>query len=389
MELIGDAGRFHELRGEWSELLAQSAADCLFLSWEWLYTWWTHLSGGRQLYLLAVWDGGTLIGLAPLAVRPWQVTRLRMFRALEFMGTGPVGSDYLDVIIRRGREPEVTEMLAAELTRRGALVELVQVKGDVSLASAVATRLATDEWQNTKVHTGVCPYVRLAEHSWDSYLSVLRPKHRDNVRRCLRQLASRFDVSFRFAETDAERRTALTELLTLHGKRWRTRGGSTAFCTPALLAFHEDVSHRALESGWLRLAVLRLNGVSAAAFYGFRYKRSFYFYQSGFDPDYARYSVGVATLALTIKSAFAEGADEYDFLHGDESYKFLWTQSVRELYRLELFPPDLRGWLYRGAVETDRAVRRLARRVLPHVTLQGLLAVGRREDRGILEEPPR
>jgi CelD/BcsL family acetyltransferase involved in cellulose biosynthesis len=367
VELIGDPGRFHELREEWSELLAHSVADCLFLTWEWLQTWWTHLAAGRELCLLAVWDQGTLLGLAPLAVRPWQVTRFRMFRALEFMGTGPVGSDYLDVIIRRGREQEVTEMLATEMTRRGALVELSQVKGDVSLASAVAARLATHEWRNTTVHTGVCPYVRLAEHSWDSYLSVLGPEHRANVRRRLRQLASRFEVSFQFAETDAERRIALAELVTLHGKRWQTRGGSTAFHAPALLAFHEDLSQRALECGWLRLAVLRLNGVPAAAFYGFRYKRWFYFYQSGFDPDYAKYSVGLATMALTIQSAIAEGADEYDFLHGDEAYKFLWTQSVRELYRLELFPPDLRGWLYRGAVETDRAVRRLARRVLPQI----------------------
>ncbi len=368
VELIGDTGRFHELRGEWNDLLAQSAADCLFLSWEWLRTWWTYLSGGRQLSLLAVRDGSTLIGLAPLAIRPWQVTRFRMFRALEFMGTGPVGSDYLDVIIRRGREQEVTEALAAELIRRGSLVELSQVRGDVALASAVAARIAAREWQQTRVPTGVCPYVSLAEHSWESYLSMLGPEHRANVRRRLRQLASRFDVSFRFAETDAERRAALAELVALHGKRWQTRGGSTAFFTPALLAFHEDLTQWALECGWLRLAVLKLNGVSAAAFYGFRYKRWFCFYQSGFDPDYANYSVGLATLALTIQSAIAEGAEEYDFLHGDESYKFLWARSVRTLHRLELFPPDLRGWLYRGAVETDRAVRRLARRVVPQIT---------------------
>ena len=365
IELIRDSGRFYELRREWSELLAESSADCLFLSWEWLYTWWTHLAGGRQLWLLAVWDGGTLIGLAPLAVRPWQVTHFRIFRALEFMGTGPVGSDYLDVIIKRGREREVTELLVAELTRRGALVELPQVKGEASLASAVATGVAIYEWRSTKVHTDVCPYVPLAEHSWDSYLSVLSSKHRGNVRRCLRLLASRFDMSFRFADTGVERRAALAELITLHGKRWQARGGSTAFHTPALLSFHEELSQRALECGWLRLAVLRLDGVPVAAFYGFRYKRWFYYYQSGFDPDYAKYSVGLAIVALTIKSAIEEGADEYDFLHGDESYKFLWTQSTRDLYRLELFPPDLRGWLYRGAVETDRAVRRLARLVVP------------------------
>jgi CelD/BcsL family acetyltransferase involved in cellulose biosynthesis len=369
VELIKDPGRLQELQEEWSELLAHSAADCLFLSWEWMHAWWTHLAAGRELSVLTVWDGDRLIGLAPLAVRPWQVTRFRMFRALEFMGTGLVGSDYLDVIIRRGREQEGTEMLATELTRRGALVEWSQVKGDVSLASAVAARIASQEWRSTKSQTDLCPYVRLAEHSWDSYLSVLGPEHRANVRRRLRQLATRFDVSFKFAETDVERRAALGELVTLHSKRWQTRGGSTAFCTPALLAFHEDLSQRALECGWLRLAVLRLNGVPAAAFYGFRYKRWFYFYQSGFDPNYAKYSVGLATMALTIQSAIAEGADEFDFLHGDEPYKFLWTQSVRELYRLELFPPDLRGWLCRGAVETDRAVRRLARRMLPQITV--------------------
>lgn len=365
VELIGDTGTFSALRDEWSELLDHCVADCLFLTWEWLHTWWKHFANDRELYVLAVRDKGVLLGLGPFAVSPWQVTPFRPFRAVEFMGTGPVGSDYLDIIIRRGREREVADTLAVDLIRRGTLVELAQVKTASSLASALAARLAAGNWKTTEVHTGVCPYVGLAEHSWESYLAILRPKHRANIRRSLRQLSSRFDVSFQFAQTEGERRAALSELVTLHGLRWRERGGSTAFYTPALIAFHEEFSRLALARGWLRLAVLRLNGMPVAAFYGFRYKRWFYFYQSGFHPDYGRYSVGSVTLALTIKSAIAEGAEEYDFLHGDEAYKFLWTRSVRELLRLEVSPPDLRGWLYRGAVETDRVVRRLARRVLP------------------------
>ena len=38
---------FRGLQEEWNELLESSTSNCLFLTWEWLYTWWRHLSGRR------------------------------------------------------------------------------------------------------------------------------------------------------------------------------------------------------------------------------------------------------------------------------------------------------------------------------------------------------
>jgi CelD/BcsL family acetyltransferase involved in cellulose biosynthesis len=70
-------------------------------------------------------------------------------------------------------------------------------------------------------------------------------------------------------------------------------------------------------------------------------------------------------MGLAIKTAVDEGAMEYDFLHGDEEYKFHWSRERRELGRLELFPPQARALIYRRAIEVNRAVRRMARRVLP------------------------
>ena len=83
--------------------------------------------------------------------------------------------------------------------------------------------------------------------------------------------------------------------------------------------------------------------------------------------------MGIALLGHTIKTAIDEGADEYDFLHGDEPYKFHWAKDVRELGRLELYPPSLRGRVWRRAVETDRAARKLARRILPHGVVEALV----------------
>ena len=99
--------------------------------------------------------------------------------------------------------------------------------------------------------------------------------------------------------------------------------------------------------------------------YGFRYGPVFYFYQSGFDPTYSQYSVGLITMGLAIQHALAEGAAEYDLLHGDEAYKFQWARTTRALCRLEVYPPHPREVLYRRTRQASRALRRTARRLLP------------------------
>src|SRR5262249_16659498 len=98
--------------------------------------------------------------------------------------------------------------------------------------------------------------------------------------------------------------------------------------------------------------------------YGLRYGPIFYFYQSGFDPAYRKYSVGVATMGLSIKTAIEEGASEYDFLHGDEEYKFHWARETRDLIQLEIHPHQVSAWAYQRAISLNRAARQMARRVL-------------------------
>ena len=116
-----------------------------------------------------------------------------------------------------------------------------------------------------------------------------------------------------------------------------------------------------LDRGWLRLFVLSLDDTPVAALYGVLYRRKFYFYQSGFDPAFARHSVGLVTMGLSIEHAIRDGAVEYDLLHGEEPYKFLWAQHTRGLTGLELYPPDVRGSLGRTMMSIRAAVKSLIR----------------------------
>jgi CelD/BcsL family acetyltransferase involved in cellulose biosynthesis len=363
IEVVNSEIGFAALRDEWSELLASSRSDSLFLTWEWLHTWWTQFGRGRRLFIVTVRSGSRLVAIAPLTLgRVWvgPVTA----PVLEFAGTGSIGSDYLDFIVRGECEAAAISALTSFLADRGISMRLPRVKQTSAVATTMSRALCDRGWQCLEIPTEVCPFIDLSAGSWDSYLNSIGSRHRYNFRRRSRNLARDYEVRFEYVDSEQERREALRQVVNLHLLRRQQLGGTTAFDKPDLLTFHDELSRLALERGWLRLLVLRLNGEPAAAFYGFRYGRTFYFYQSGFDPAFAQHSVGLVMLGLTIRSAIEEGADQYDFLHGDESYKFLWATEVHRLVRLELYPPGRWGRTHRNTARLTNAAKNFAKRVL-------------------------
>jgi CelD/BcsL family acetyltransferase involved in cellulose biosynthesis len=362
VERIASTEAFRDLRPEWNRLLATSRADCVFLTWEWMFTWWQHFHRGRELAILAVRDGGELVALAPFVLRRARRVGLE-WTWLEFLAHGVVGSDYLDVIVDHARRDGALRALAAWIDRAGIRLELSHVtRGDAD-ANRLAAGLATRGWRRVAVPTHVCPFIRLHGQSWTSYLAMLGAAHRANLRRRLRQARTKFSVTFAHARTADERHAALRTLIRLHRVRWRGRGVSEAFATPALVAFHDEITELARERGWLRLYLLRLDAVPVAGLYGFTYRGVFSFYQSGFDPAFAKWSVGLMAMGLAIEQALAEGAEEYDLLHGNEPYKFLWAREQRELCRLELYPPGATDLAIAGARMLTRTAKRSLRKL--------------------------
>ena len=359
LEIIDDVDGVARLAPLWNELLENSAADCPFLTAEWLGAWWRFLSGTSTLQLITVYDGSRLIAMAPLLIARGP---FGLFSRLEFLGTGYAGSDYLDVIVRFGHEREALQAIAGAIKQQKRTLRLNHVT-PASMAARLAEQLVEGGWTVKRTHAGICPVVTLAEQTWDSYLASLGASHRANFRRRLRVLTDRFDLRFDLVASDAERRDALTALIRFHEQRFGPRG-STAFLTAAVRAFQADATARALARGWLRMYVLRLDGVPAGVMYGFAYNGRFYFYQHGFDPRHERLSVGLVLMGLSIRAALEEGAFEFDMLYGTETYKSLWARDERLLAQFQLFPPHLGGVVHRRTVEAERTMRAVARRIL-------------------------
>lgn len=376
IEIIEDTDTFLALKDEWTELLQSSSANCVFLTWEWMFTWWQELAEDRKLWIIKVSNDGQLLALVPLVLRPSRLMRLLPFRVLEFIGSGNVGSDYLNMIIRSGHEDTMVPVISEYVASRQLVLELSQVDRASAPITQMALRLREKGWCPTRSTNSFSPYIPLSRYSWESYLQSLSSKQRGTYLKKMRKLEKTFDVRLEEVTTEVQRRDALAVLVDLHLKRWDDRGGSNALHRGDLVSFHEAWSRTALREGWLSLYVLRLDDKPAAAVYGFRYNKVFYYYQAGFDPDYAQYSLGVLALGMTIRSAMEEGLEVYDFLHGDEDYKYRWTQEARELVKIDLFPPSLRGAVCQSAMSMRWSVKRTLWPWLPSRVRDWLLEAG-------------
>jgi len=363
VERIETVESFAGLREEWNGLLERSASNCVFLTHEWLFTWWKHLGQGRRLSILTAREDGNLVGIMPAAVRAAQYARM-MPRVVEFLGSGVIGSDYLDVMLLPGHEREVTRAFGEQLHRSNLMLYLSQLRRGSSAASELAGQLQQHRWTVAETKINICPFIKLAGHNWDSYLASVGSSHRYNFNRRLRNLMKGSGMRLECVQSPGEAQRALEQVIALHCKRWGSRGTSEAFQTDAVVAFHREFVERAANRGWLRLLILWLENQPVAALYGLRYGETFYFYQSGFDPAFTKQSVGLVVMGLAIKAAIEEGVSEYDFLHGNEEYKFHWASDIRDLGRLELYPPHAQGRIYRRAIELNRAARQMAKRVL-------------------------
>jgi CelD/BcsL family acetyltransferase involved in cellulose biosynthesis len=358
--LITDAASFEQLLWEWDSLVAAGTSRTPFLSSGWMDCWRRYAMGSDSLHVIAVRDNnGRLAGIAPfMCVRGG----FSLADRLAFLGTGPAGADYLDLIVRDGDSTGVHAAVAAAVHARNLPLYLDRLP-PASNADRFAAELQRIGWTALHDSPDVCPFIDLSGHTWDSYLGSLGAAHRANTRRRLRALHASFDVKFTLIDSHCGRRDALDHLIGFSQHRWKARGGTTAFPDKAMVAFHHAVTGQAMNEGWLRLYALSLNGAVAAVMYGFALDDRFYFYQHGYDGDYADYGLGLVLMALTVRASIEHGIREFDMLYGNEPYKSLWARQQRPLSRIQLFPPRIAGTLLRRKAETRRALRLMARQL--------------------------
>jgi CelD/BcsL family acetyltransferase involved in cellulose biosynthesis len=93
-----------------------------------------------------------------------------------------------------------------------------------------------------------------------------------------------------------------------------------------LFCFLEKFMARSEGNNPIQLDFLNVAGQNIAGLLHFRYGNTLSMYLMGVDHSFDKsISVGNILVGLSIEKAIAEGFATYDFLRGDEDYKFHWS----------------------------------------------------------------
>lgn len=362
-EYLGERG-FAELEGPWLALHREAGASP-FLSPLWLGAWHRHLSSAHRIRLVAARDrGGDLIGLLPLFEQKHGAAGIPLALRLGFLGEKTGGADYLDLLALSARRGEVVEAIVSHLVEDDALdlIDLFELPADSALIPAFSRHaLSRPDVEASLEPRYVCPQVEL-RGAWEEVLA--RSRRASNLRRRWRQ-ALAMGAEYRAVTEPAEARAAFERFLALHERRWEGEGGSDGIHTPAHIRFHHEVVEQLAKARWLRFEELWIRGGCRASIYGIECGRTFYFYQSGFDPEWSARSVGLVLLGMSMEQAVRRGLDVYDFLHGVESYKLDWATRATQTLRLRVARRSAgAAWLL-GLEGTERRMRGWVRSLLP------------------------
>ena len=334
VEVVTDDGA---LRGAWLDLAERSGN--VFLTPQWADAWRECLAPEAEPLLVTGRDeAGELRALWPVYVHA-----RGPLRTVRLVGQGPADE------LGPACAPEDRPLAVAALQRA-----LGDLGGQVLLAERLGADVA-EPLGGTLLYREGSPYIPVDGRTLDEFLAEQSRNFREQAGRKRRKLEREHEVDWHMTTRPEELDADMGALVDLHRRRWQ-EGESEAFAGP-LEAFHRAFAARALERGWLRLWVVRIDGQPVAAWHGFRFAGSDSYYQAGRDPEWDRTSVGSILLTHTVRCAFEDGMREYRLLRGEEGYKGRWAVEDR--------PVDIvavpTGALGRPAVAAAAAMNRSPR----------------------------
>ena len=322
---------FENLKNEWNTLLRRSITDTPFSTYEWHINWWNAYHPG-DLWIVTIRDkGDDLQGIASFFIADNDGKRV-----MHFVGCEDV-TDYLDVLVDKDHSDEVYDALAKFLIENNDkydAIDLCNIPATSPTYTQFPQLLEEQGFQTGTSVQEVCPVIDLPDN-FDGYLELLDKKQRKEIQRKLRRAKGAGDsLNWYIVGDEHNLEEEIDKFLKL-----------MAASHPEKAQFLEDEQHvtffksvvpAAEKAGWLQMNFLEVMGEPVAAYVNFDYNNQILVYNSGLDPQKASaLSPGIILLSYNIEHAIENKREKFDFLRGDEQYKYKMGGQNTEIFNLK------------------------------------------------------
>jgi hypothetical protein len=330
---ISESSQFSELKHTWNEVLDRSKDNNAFLTWEFQSTFWDHIKEEKKLRILLVEDQDKIIAIAPFRESHYRFRNLLSYDVLEPL---TLGADYTGILLTE-KKLECCSLILEHLAekRNWDFMYFFDLPENSELLELL--RQVHPNNQKFELISGkICPFISTSG-SLEAFTESLDSNFRKEMKRSMRNLEKDCgEVQIKKYDELGSVEESMNIFFDLHQQRWTSREKTGVFATQKVREFFQQIAEQFAKNGWLSLYFLTIRGTPIAAQYGFEYRNKHYYVLSGFNVAYSKYGVGNLLTHKIIESCFERKIGEFDFLKGDEAYKFRWTSNYRRNFGVRI-----------------------------------------------------
>ena len=317
VDVVSNTTELAALRSDWDRLVDRMEVPSPFMSWDWTLAWWETFGGRKQMRVAVMREAGELVGIAPY------------YRARY----GPVR-----MLVPFGWPDRLTEQMEAIIPERGpsrvhaALSEWLMKEHSIGLATGLDRSTAV-LFGEQAVRDDVYYDWRLLPPTWNELLDGLHRSMRGNIRYYPRLLErGGHKLAFRVAHDTERVQASLPILFALHTARANAPTGERhrdRLSDPERRKLLQRLGAVLPNQGAMKIGILQVDGVDVAAQVWFERSGTIFLHYSGYEPEWARFSVAMIVTSEIIRLGIERGVRRVEFLRGSKQFKTRWNTEQR------------------------------------------------------------
>jgi len=315
---------FDHLEASWQQVWSSMSIKLPFNSYYWAYTWYKIFPEGKL----------SIYGLFDDNKNPLGFASLKQIKDTIYWQAGEEVTDYEDLVCEDKYKEEFWDLIIEDLLKIKSQTLILRNIPESSITRNLLENISQRNKLDFKEdEEDVVPFIKLPA-SYESYLESLTRKDRHELRRKWRRFEEEAKGNWQLVKSTPETHDKdCHHFFTL----FRQNGeGKRLFLTPPMEDFFCQVTSSMQKIGLLDFSSLMVNKEIIAQTISFVNSKTLYLYNMAVNPNCYHFSPGIIINKLLIEESISKGRKIYDFMQGNERYKYQLGAGDGKVYKINI-----------------------------------------------------
>ncbi|MEJ2648981.1 MAG: GNAT family N-acetyltransferase [Sedimentisphaerales bacterium] len=320
---------FARLEKEWDHLCnVLENYVTVFASFIWYRNWWGSYGAEAKLRIFVMWEGDSLVGIAPLMWKRYNLHGVKVRRIGFIQNNQSLHNDF--IVLPEYRAIFLLQLIQSLFEQSSQWDELYFRNFPLSSENyASLAQILEAEGKSWKQNPNSIdsPYL-IPAGGWQAFFSGRSRRTRKSLNNIKNRIRKAGKVSVKNFTTWEEFLSCKEDMFAVVKQSWAERIGDS-LVSSVNWKFFEALAYYAAEKGWLSIWALYLDSKMIAVEFHLKGYGKEHALRGHYNPELAALSPGTFLEMSILEHVFTEsaGVHVYDFCGSFENYKKKWTDT--------------------------------------------------------------